>query len=70
MVDFADMAEEFQAMNLQDKINARAQFTAHSNHECEDCGAKIPAQRRALGGVTRCIQCQTNFEAKQKHLRG
>lgn len=70
MVDLVDMAEEFQAMNLQDRINARAQFTAHSNRECEDCGGEIPAQRRALGGVTRCIQCQTNFEAKQKHLRG
>ena len=69
MVDLADMAEEFQAMNLQQRINARAQFTADSNHECEDCGVEIPAQSRALGGVTRCIQCQTKFEAKQKHYR-
>ena len=23
----------------------------------------------AIGGVTRCIQCQTNFEAKQKHFK-
>lgn len=69
MVDLVDMAEEFQAMNLQDRINARAQFTTHSNHECEDCGEEIPVQRRAIGGVTHCIGCQTKLEAKQKHFR-
>ncbi|RYL25166.1 TraR/DksA C4-type zinc finger protein [Acinetobacter piscicola] len=69
MVDLVDMAEEFQAMNLQEKINARAQFSAHSNFECDECGEEIPAQRRALGGVTRCIQCQTEFEATQKHFK-
>lgn len=69
MVDLVDMAEEFQAMNLQDRINARAQFTTHSNYECEDCGEEIPAQRRAIGGVTHCIGCQTKLEAKQKHYR-
>ncbi|ENX48788.1 MULTISPECIES: TraR/DksA C4-type zinc finger protein [Acinetobacter] len=69
MVDLVDMAEEFQAMNLQEKINARAQFTACSNYECEDCGEDIPDQRRAIGGVTCCIKCQFSFEAKQKHFR-
>lgn len=69
MVDLVDMTEEFQAMNLQDRINARAQFTTHSNYECEDCGEEIPAQRRAIGGVTHCIGCQTKLEAKQKHYR-
>ena len=69
MVDLVDMAEEFQAMNLQERINARTQFTAHSNHECEDCDVEIPVQRRALGGVTRCIKCQTEYESKLKHYR-
>ena len=69
MVDLVDMAEEFQAMNLQEKINARAQFTAYSNHECEECGEEIPANRRAIGGVTHCVGCQTKIEAKQKHFR-
>ena len=69
MVDLVEMAEEFQAMNLQEKINARTQFTVPSHNECDECGEDIPAQRRALGGVTRCIECQTKFEAKQKHFR-
>ncbi|WP_171334249.1 TraR/DksA C4-type zinc finger protein [Acinetobacter sp. CFCC 10889] len=69
MVDLVEMAEEFQAMNLQEKINARTQFTVPSHDECDDCGEDIPVQRQALGGVTRCIECQTKFEAKQKHFR-
>lgn len=69
MVDLVDMAEEFRAHQLEQQILARTQFSAHSHHECDDCGEEIPAQRRTLGGVTRCIQCQTEFEAKQKHFR-
>ena len=68
MVDLVDMAEEFRAQELQVSINSRQQFTTVSELFCEDCGAEIPAQRRAIGGVTRCIQCQT-IEAKQKHFR-
>ena len=66
MVDLVDMAEEFRA---QQAISARPQFDAESELDCDDCGDAIPAQRRAIGGVTRCIQCQTNFEAKQKHFK-
>lgn len=69
MVDMADMAEEFRAEQMQATINARPQFETESAFDCDDCGAEIPAQRRALGGVTRCIQCQTRFEAKQKHFK-
>ena len=69
MVDLVDMAEEFRAQQMQASISARTQFDTESELDCEDCDESIPAQRRALGGVTRCIQCQTNFEAKQKHFR-
>lgn len=69
MVDLVDMAEELRAQQVQASINARQQFTSASEMYCEDYAAEIPAQRRAIGGVTCCIQCQTNFEAKQKHFR-
>jgi len=69
MVDLVDMAEEFRAQQMQVSINARPQFDTASELDCDDCGEEIPAQRRALGGVTRCIQCQINFEAKQKHFK-
>lgn len=29
---------------------------------CQDCDQPIPEQRRALGGMTRCVPCQTLFE--------
>ena len=69
MVDLVEMTEEFQAHQLEQQILARTQFSAQSQHECDDCGEDIPVQRQALGGVTRCIECQTKFEAKQKHFR-
>lgn len=69
MADFADVATDIAEERLQRSISSRAQFEAASNHECEDCGDVIPAQRRALGGVIRCIQCQIKFEAQQKHFR-
>lgn len=69
MADFADIATDIAEERLQRSISARAQFKAESNPECEDCGETIPAQRRALGGVIRCIQCQIKFEATQKHFR-
>ena len=70
MVDLVDMAEDFHALQLQEQINARPQFHAVSNFECDECGDVIPEQRRKLGGVTLCVTCQGALEAKQKHHRG
>ncbi|AUX87164.1 conjugal transfer protein TraR [Acinetobacter sp. ACNIH2] len=70
MVDLVDMAEELRAQQMQEKLNSRAQFEGESRYGCAECGTEIPAQRRAIGGVTRCVQCQTHFEAQQKHFRG
>lgn len=69
MADFADIASDIEQERLQQSLQNRPQFTAHSHYECEECGEEIPAQRRAIGGVTHCIGCQTKLEAKQKHFR-
>ena len=29
---------------------------------CQDCDEPIPEKRQALGGMTRCVPCQTLFE--------
>ena len=29
---------------------------------CEDCDNAIPPARQALGGMTRCVPCQSIFE--------
>lgn len=33
-----------------------------SRTHCEDCDNEIPAARQALGGMTRCVPCQSIFE--------
>jgi len=38
---------------------------------CEDCNEIIPEARRlALPGVTRCIECQSEADAKEKYNPG
>jgi phage/conjugal plasmid C-4 type zinc finger TraR family protein len=37
-----------------------------SNESCAECGDEIPEQRRKLGGVTRCVSCQTYFEVRNR----
>lgn len=42
-----------------------------SRERCIDCDVIIPVARRlALAGVTRCIACQTEEDAKQKYDPG
>lgn len=41
---------------------ARARPTGPSLTHCEDCDGEIPEARRAIGGMTRCVPCQTLFE--------
>lgn len=43
---------------------ATARSTGPSREECRDCGDEIPEARRALGGMTRCVPCQTTFEKR------
>lgn len=70
MADLADVAERVIANNLEASLQNRKNYELISAFECEECGNKIPEQRRKLGGVTLCIDCQSVLEAKQKHHRG
>nr|WP_314399415.1 TraR/DksA family transcriptional regulator [Pseudomonas lundensis] len=42
--------------------NARP--TGPSRTECLDCDNAIPAARQALGGMLRCVPCQSLFETE------
>lgn len=33
-----------------------------SRSECLDCDGDIPIARQALGGISRCVPCQSIFE--------
>ncbi|MHC6223487.1 TraR/DksA C4-type zinc finger protein [Pseudomonas sp. X10] len=41
---------------------ARARSAGPSLTHCEDCDDEIPEARRELGGMTRCVPCQSIFE--------
>lgn len=43
---------------------ARAQSTGASRSHCLVCDDDIPAQRQALGGIVRCVPCQTLHERR------
>lgn len=45
---------------------AKPRATGPSLTHCQDCDREIPPARQALGGMTRCVPCQTTFE-KEAH---
>lgn len=53
----ADAEERFRAEAL--RALRRPATALHAVVHCADCGARIPlARRRAVPGVTTCLQCQ------------
>lgn len=71
MVDFADVAAEVSQDNLAFSLNNRHRFDGTSVKECQSCGFDIPEQRRKLGNVKLCIDCQTEVEKRfLQHYRG
>lgn len=60
MADSMDMAQaradELLALNIASVVNRPVSVAASF---CEDCDAPIPEKRRrAIHGVTRCVECQ------------
>lgn len=58
-----------QALELKEyeATQARAiQKKRPSLSHCEDCGEAIPAERIKTGSVTRCVECQEDFESMKK----
>lgn len=45
---------------------AKARPTGPSRSHCLDCEKPIPEQRQALGGIARCVPCQTTFEKEDR----
>ncbi|EZP65474.1 TraR/DksA family transcriptional regulator [Pseudomonas sp. P7] len=45
---------------------ARKRPSGPSLTHCEDCDKPIPEQRRALGGMTHCVPCQSLIEQGQR----
>lgn len=71
MADSIDLAQqradELLARNIASVVNRPAGV---SEFFCEDCDAPIPEQRRrAIQGVTRCVDCQQSVELHSLHNR-
>ncbi|TCP73569.1 TraR/DksA family transcriptional regulator [Pseudomonas putida] len=60
--DRAQALEERQRKQAITAALARARSTGPSLTHCQDCDDEIPEARRALGGMTRCVPCQSTFE--------
>ena len=64
-----DACEQFNNFALAEQQRHRltpseGRVNGSSRRECEDCDTDIPLKRReAQPGCTRCIHCQTEFEA-------
>jgi len=58
-VDDFDRAQDLEMASRNVLIaNQRLNIKAITLSHCQDCGDAIPEQRRAVKGVTRCIDCQ------------
>ncbi|NBA97967.1 TraR/DksA C4-type zinc finger protein [Pseudomonas sp. R5(2019)] len=69
MTDWLDRAKAIEELERERVIEAqRAQLrpAGPSRVLCLDCDELIPQERQALGGMTRCVPCQTLAEAGQR----
>ena len=66
MSDIIDRANDQAQEELDRNLAKAARFDKPSLLECLEYGEDIPERRRALGGVTRCIDCQSHLES-QRH---
>lgn len=60
--DRAQALEQRQRDQAIEAALAGARASGPSLTHCNDCDSEIPEARRALGGMTRCVACQTTFE--------
>lgn len=62
-----DFAQDLEMHARNAAITAqRAKVATVTYSHCIECGIEIPPKRRSVGGVCRCVDCQDDFEKKQK----
>jgi phage/conjugal plasmid C-4 type zinc finger TraR family protein len=64
--DRAQALEQRQRDQAIAAVLATARPSGPSLTHCEDCDGEIPAARQALGGMTRCVPCQSIFEKEDQ----
>lgn len=71
-MDPLDHAAELENMHRQlalKKQAASSRLHLPSRDTCIDCDIDIPEERKALGGVERCIECE-GYRLQEKRQRG
>ncbi|PWB34663.1 conjugal transfer protein TraR [Pseudomonas sp. SDI] len=66
LFDRAQALEQRQRDQAIAAARAQAPSSGPSLTHCEDCDSEIPEARRALGGKTRCVPCQSLHERAQR----
>jgi len=65
MADQFDRASQLEQLHRERAIEAVTKEARKPSREtCIDCDADIPEARQAIGGIQRCIKCQTLWENK------
>ncbi|WP_046070473.1 TraR/DksA C4-type zinc finger protein [Pseudomonas synxantha] len=65
MGDWLDDAKAIEELERERSIQAqlaRPRPSGPSRSHCLECDEQIPAARQILGGITRCVPCQSFFE--------
>ncbi len=65
MADDIDRANATIDAEMKARLRALPTFAIPSLLDCHECGDEIPSKRRAIGGVTLCIDCQTVYEKRK-----
>ncbi|MBQ4860498.1 TraR/DksA C4-type zinc finger protein [Pseudoalteromonas sp. MMG013] len=72
-MDEADRAQKIIEESLQRKLDEHSKKFAGPDidlDECEECGAEIPAARKAaIHNCTTCVHCQELIEREQRLFR-
>ena len=64
MADDADRANDYVDLTMANYLSRAPKFDQPSVAECLECGEDIPARRQSVGGVKRCVDCQSVFERR------
>jgi len=69
MGDWLDNAKAIEELERELSIAAqlaKPRPSGPSRSHCDDCDNEIPAARQALGGILRCVPCQSTFEKEAR----
>lgn len=61
-----DFAQELELKEYERTQQRAIQPKRQSLSHCQDCGEAIPAERQKAIAVTRCVECQEDFETMEK----